>query len=82
MFEYWFNQEAFHGTTSDFLEVVCQITKHYDSETAGRFVGALMDDQREQLIFLRVIEWEFEFSPNLISRPDEPEQTIKLHKLT
>jgi hypothetical protein len=83
MFEYWFLgvKGAQHGTTHDFLEVICQITKEFDTETTGRFVSALMEDQRDALTFLRVIDWEFDFSVNLISRPDEPEQTIKLHRI-
>lgn len=82
MFEYWFlgTEVPHHGTTHDFLEVLCQIAEHFDSQTAGRFVEGLMNDQREQLTFLRVIDWKFEFSVNQLNL-DEPEQTIKLHKL-
>ena len=63
MFEYWFDtEEPFHGTTSDFLEVLCQIAEHFDSEVAGKFASGLMDDRREELTFLRVVEWNFEFN--------------------
>ncbi len=83
MFEYWFlkGTETHHGTTHDFLEVLSQIAIHFDTQTAGRFTEALLGSKRKELSFLRVTDWNFEFSVNMISRPDEPEQTIKLHKL-
>lgn len=84
MFEYWLLNlpDGSHtGTTTDFLEIVCQISEKLDTQTAGRFVEALMDNKKDERIFLRVTEWKFEFSPNLVARPDEPEMTIVLHKV-
>ena len=78
MFEYWFEGPniTHHGTTHDFLEVCAQITEIIGNpQVTGDFVTALMEDRRQMLAFVRVVDWKFEY------RFDNPsETTIKLHK--
>lgn len=76
MFEYWFlgRKGTITGSTHDFLEVCCQITKTFNPTIAGEFVEGLLNDQATNLSFLRVIDWKFEFEI------DET-RSIKLHKL-
>lgn len=80
MFEYWFlgTEVPHHGTTHDFLEVLCQIAEHFSPITAGDFASALLASKSNELAFLRVIDWKFEFATKPFE--DAPEQTIKLHK--
>lgn len=98
MFEYWFHgvkdpQDPehsepfdFHGTTYDFIEIICQIAKFYSSEIAGIFVTELLNGHADELDFLRVIDWKFEF--DFVNRAAEihaqdgyPEGRIVLHKV-
>lgn len=81
MYEFWFTgmpKEPFNftGSTSDFLEVICQITKAYGSFTAAIFVHALMDNKGKDLDFLRITEWTFTWI-----NQDNDQQEIKLTKL-
>lgn len=83
MYEYWFldPDENHTGTTSDFLEVLCRITEVFGSSVTGKFVAALMEDQRDSLAFLRVIDWKFEY---IVSVNDDigVSTEIKLHKVS
>lgn len=78
MYEYTFTTDGSmtFGTTYDFLEVCCQITRNFDSKVTGEFIAALQSDKVAELDFLRIVEWTFEFVMSSI----EGEQTIKLHK--
>lgn len=75
VFEYWFlTEEPQHGATHDFLEVVSQIAQAFDSKVAGEFVTTLVEQQKEKLAFLRVVDWRIDYEVN-------DSQTIKLRKL-
>ena len=84
MFEYWFlgGENPRTGTTHDFLEVLCQIAKYFDTEVAGSFVQKLLDDQRDSLDYLRVVEWNFEDEwVDVKAGPDPwPKYSIRLVK--
>lgn len=67
MYEYHFaniNDDAgtftHTGTTFDFLELCCQISEIYSPEVCGKFIEALMIDKERELMFLRVVDWNFE----------------------
>ena len=83
MFEYWFigltdDQGKFdhHGTTADFLEVVCRIAETFTPEVAGDFTGALLEDKQKKLTFLRVVDWKFSYG----LQHNDDGVTIKLQK--
>jgi hypothetical protein len=64
MFEYWFhkNEEVHHFTTNDFLQFCSDMTKHYSVLGLGEVMIALFSEQADKLDFLRVTDWNFEYS--------------------
>jgi hypothetical protein len=74
MFEFHFEgEETYEGTTSDFLEVVCQIAQFFDQSVAGFYVAALLEDKVKELPYLRVIDWKFDLTLG--------EKVIRVHKV-
>jgi hypothetical protein len=80
MYEYWFlglTDEQGNcdetGTTYDFLQVVANVGGTFGPVIAGHFIAALVEAKLEQLNFLRVTDWKFEY------RTGVGEQTIKLN---
>jgi hypothetical protein len=87
VYEFWFHGVTdpqdnetfnFHGTTSDFLEVICQISEKFDEEIAGNFTQNLMEAKKDERQFLRIEKWEFDWVGPLA---DEVEKRIVLHKV-
>ena len=83
MYEYWFlgltddqdsESEPFDhtGTTYDFLEIVCNVSRAFTPKVAGEFIESLAHENADQLSFLRVIDWKFVYVIN-------DDQTIRLH---
>jgi hypothetical protein len=64
------------GTTYDFLEIVCNISRVFTPKIAGEFIESLTHEHSDQLAFLRITDWKFEFRINMASTQ---EQIIKLH---
>lgn len=55
--------EVHEGTTSDFLEAVCQIALYAGTDLTGDWLTALLTSESAQLDFLRMVDWKFDFHP-------------------
>jgi hypothetical protein len=67
------------GTTSDFLEVCCQIARLYESQVAMFFVGQLLAAKEKELDFLRVTDWNFEWEWDELTPPKPRKCKIELN---
>lgn len=81
MFEFWFHglddgdgTFTHHGTTYDYIQILCDIAEAYSPKIAGEFVTAQLEEQKKLLPFLRVVEWNFKYKIN-------DTQSIELRKV-
>lgn len=81
MYEYSFHglegNLTVYGTTTDFLQVLCEIAHSFNPEVTGQFTAALLEAQSKDLDCLRIIDWRFE---HIV--PEVPGQVIRVHKIS
>ena len=65
---------VFTGTTTDFLQVLADITKYYSPEMAGHFVTELFSERECDAETLRVTDWNFEL---MFSETDPRKITLR-----
>lgn len=87
MFEFWItglsdglSDDTFshNGTTHDFLQVLCDISKLLGPTIAGDFVAVVLAQQESKIEFLRVTEWNCTYKTKPFE--DRPETVIRIHR--
>lgn len=87
MYEYTFTggnmHDTYFATTYDFIQFCADVTKHFDSKTAGAFIQSLFAAHHDKLDFIRVTDWNFkiEWQDNQVGPEPWVTKSIKLRKV-
>lgn len=78
MFEFSLHNgvEDRHGSTTDFLHFLVEVSRTFNSRVAALFLKRLLDEKSKDLEILRLTRWNFEL---ILDAPDDmPRPTKKI----